>query len=104
MARQETPAPRIEITGVNATQLPTVLITANVYDSLGQPVSGLTAADFALSGDLANVGTITSVENVTSDNLTFAVVLAIDVSSSMAGAPIARAQEAARQFVQSIGP
>jgi hypothetical protein len=39
LAMQEsTPAPRLEITGVNASQAPTVTITANVYDTLGQPV------------------------------------------------------------------
>jgi VWFA-related protein len=102
-ALQATPALRLEITGVNPSELPTVTVTANVYDALGQPVRGLTAADFSLFGALEDSAEIVSVENVTDDNLPFATVLIVDVSDSMTGLPIERAQEAARVFVNSIG-
>ncbi|MBI1256464.1 MAG: VWA domain-containing protein [Chloroflexi bacterium] len=103
-AAQTTPAPRLEITGVNASQMPTVTVTANVYDTLGQPVLGLTAADFTLTGDLVGIAQITNVENITDNNLPFAVVLAIDVSSSMSGVPFENAKQAAHAFIENIGP
>ncbi|MFN8450167.1 MAG: VWA domain-containing protein [Anaerolineae bacterium] len=103
-ARQATPAPRLEITGVNASQMPTVTVTANVYDALGQPVRGLTGADFALTGELVGQAQITRVENITDDNLPFATVLLIDTSSSMIGTPIENARLAANAFIDNIGP
>jgi VWFA-related protein len=103
-AAMQDAAPRVEITGVNASDLPTVTVTANVFDSLGQPVRGLTAADFSLVGEVANLGTIVDVANVTDDELAFSVVLMIDTSSSMYERPFLAAQEAARVFVNSIGP
>jgi VWFA-related protein len=103
-AMQETPTPHVDITGVNATGLPEVLITANVYDLVNQPLLGLTAADFELVGALSDRGQIVDVQNISDDNLPFSVVLAIDISSSMEGLPIERAIEAAQIFVDSIGP
>ncbi|MBZ0288739.1 MAG: VWA domain-containing protein, partial [Anaerolineae bacterium] len=101
-AMQEAPAPRLEITGVNPTSLPTVVVTANVYDNLGQPVAGLTADNFRLTGPVADLGTITSVRQVEDANLPVAVVLVIDVSTSMDGRPFEQAKEAARAFVNTI--
>ncbi|MBL8130215.1 MAG: VWA domain-containing protein [Anaerolineae bacterium] len=106
-AMQDSSAVRIEITGVNATELPTAVVTANVYDNLGQPIGGLTAADFALTGSLAQVGEIVEVQNITDDDLPFATVLVLDVSSSMSGvveetSPIGRARAAAREFVENV--
>ncbi|MBK8022934.1 MAG: VWA domain-containing protein [Chloroflexi bacterium] len=106
-AMQDSSAVRIEITGVNATDLPTAVITANVYDALGQPRGGLTAAEFTLTGALADFGQIVEVQNITDDALPFATVLVLDVSSSMSGivdeaSPFGRAKEAARAFVADI--
>lgn len=103
-ALQQSPAPRIEITGVNPSQLPTVTVTANVYDRVGQPVYGLTIDNFTLTGELADKARIVSVENLSDESLSFNVVLAIDTSSSMTGAPIEKAKEAATAFINSIGP
>lgn len=94
----------MEVTGVNATSLPTVVINANVYDRVGQPVLGLTEENFSIFGELVDRARIVRVENITEDSLSFSVVLAIDTSSSMAGMPIERAKEAAISFVNSIGP
>lgn len=95
--------PAIDITGVNTTELPTVFVNASVTDTLGQPVRGLGVTDFTLSGTFADVGRVVDVQNVTDDNLAFATALVIDVSSSMAGEPFARAQEAAIAFVNAVG-
>ncbi|MBE2267744.1 MAG: VWA domain-containing protein [Anaerolinea sp.] len=96
-------APRLEITGVNPSQLPTVVINANVYDTVNQPITNLTAANFALIGELAPFGQIISVENISDQNLPIATVLAIDISTSMEGRPYFEAQAAARAFVENIG-
>lgn len=101
---QDEPAARVEITGVNASDLPLVFVTANVYDTVGQPIFGLTANDFSLTGSLAEQARIVRVENVSDENLSFGVVLAIDVSTSMEGLPIDLARQAARAFVEGIGP
>ncbi|MBL8155102.1 MAG: VWA domain-containing protein [Anaerolineae bacterium] len=98
------PPLRMEVTGVNATGLPSVVVNANVYDRVGQPVLGLTEENFSVFGELVDRARIVRVENITDDSLSFSVVLAIDTSSSMAGTPIERAKEAAISFVNSIGP
>ena len=103
-AFQDSPAPRLEITAVDSSQMPTVTVNANVYDALGQPVLGLTEENFSLTGDLAESATITNVQNISDDALPFATVLMIDVSSSMAGAPMENARRAAQAFVDAVGP
>jgi VWFA-related protein len=100
---QGAPAPRLEITGVNASALPAVTVTANVYDNVNQPITNLTTANFALIGELAQFGQIVSVENITDQNLPIATVLVIDISTSMEGAPYFAARDAARAFVQNVG-
>ncbi|MEM6527679.1 MAG: VWA domain-containing protein, partial [Chloroflexota bacterium] len=90
-------------TGVNATDLPTVTVTANVVDGFGLPVRGLTAEDFTITGELADRAEIINVENITDDDLSFGVVLAIDTSTSMSGTPIQEAKAAAQLFVEQIG-
>ena len=105
MALQETvQAPyRLDITGVNPNDGRSALITVSVTDSSGQSVSGLTAADFALSGSWGGAGAvITDVQSVTDDNLPLALVLVIDTSSSMAGVPLALTKAAARRFIESL--
>jgi VWFA-related protein len=100
---QDGSATALEITGVNPSDAPTITITANVLDNNSRPVVGLTQADFTLTGSLSEIAQIVRVENITADDLPFATVLVIDVSSSMSGLPIQQAQVAARQFVESVG-
>lgn len=101
---QDAPSPRLEIAGVNPTDLPAIVVTANVYDTLGQPVGGLTADNFEVVGPLAGVAQIVSVRQIEDANLPVAVVLVIDVSTSMEGRPFEQAKESARVFVNAIGP
>lgn len=104
VATQAQNGPSIDISGVNPTDLPTIRVSAVVLDSLGQPVNGLTAEDFRLTGELENRAQIVSVSSLIDTDLPVGVVLAVDVSSSMSGLPIERAREAARLFIESIGP
>ncbi len=92
----------LEITGVNPTNMPEVVITANVFDQFNQPVAGLTQADFTLSGELAQYGEIVSVENIADDALAFSTVLVVDVSSSMYGTPIEKLREAVTEYVSLL--
>ncbi|MFN8373321.1 MAG: VWA domain-containing protein [Anaerolineae bacterium] len=102
---QENPV-RLEITGIDPTNLPTVVLTASVSDALGQPILGLTEANFASTVEGINGvvpdARIVSVENVADDGIPFSVVLMIDVSTSMETTPLEQAQAAARTFVNSI--
>ena len=105
VAMQDNASPiNLQITGINRTQFPTVVVNANVTDKVGQPVLGLGIDDFSVVGQLTNNMKIVKVENVTDDSLSFSVVLAIDTSSSMDGQPIERAKEAAISFINIIGP
>ncbi len=101
---QEARQPRMEITGLNATGLPDVSVNVNVFDDLGQPVAGLTAADFEVLGDLADRASVVDVTSFSDVQVPISIVLAIDVSSSMAGTPIERAKAAANLFIEGIGP
>jgi VWFA-related protein len=102
---QDAPAAplNLTITGVNASDYPTVVVSAEALDQLGQPIFGLGAENFSVVGDLVGRANIVRVENITDDNLTFDVVLAVDTSSSMAGTPFERAREAALRFVEEAG-
>ncbi len=105
VAMQDNAPPiHLQITGINRTAYPTVVVNATVTDKVGQPVLGLGQENFAVVGSLVNNMKIVKVENVTDDSLSFSVVLAIDTSSSMDGQPIERAKEAAISFINSIGP
>lgn len=103
-AMQDATLQRLEITGVNASALPELVVNANVFDRVGQPVLGLETADFTIFGELVDNTRIVRVENITSDSLAFAAVLAIDVSESMLGTPLQAAKEAAISFVNAVGP
>ncbi len=101
---QDDRAPRMEITGLDPQELPTITVNVNVFDDLGQPVPNLTAADFAVTGAVADQAQIVSVTDISNADIPIAVVLAIDVSSSMAGTPIESARVAATSFVNAINP
>jgi uncharacterized protein YegL len=101
---QEARAPRLEITGLNPANLPTVTVTVNVFDSVNQPVAGLTAEDFRVVGALADQARVVQVRSFSDEAVPISVVLAIDVSSSMAGMPIESARAAANLFIDSIQP
>ncbi len=105
VAMQDAPPPlKLQITGINQTAYPTVVVNANVFDHIGQPILGLGIENFAVVGQIVDNMKVVKVENVTDDSLSFAVVLAIDTSGSMTGTPIERTIEAAKSFINAIGP
>jgi hypothetical protein len=93
----------LDIIGVDANELPTVVVNTSVLDAKGQLISGLDVDNFSVGGDLDGIATVTNVENVTDDNLAFASVLIIDTSSSMVGFPLEQAQQAAQSYIGALG-
>jgi VWFA-related protein len=100
----QTGGPTLEITGANVSQFPQIILTANVEQAGGQPIDGLTEDDFTVTGALAERCAVADVVNVSEDDITFATVLAIDVSDSMIGTPLDLARAAARLYVESLRP
>jgi VWFA-related protein len=80
-----------------------VTVVAAVLDASGRPVAGLPASAFRVELD----GTPLTVQDArygADPETGLAVVLAMDVSGSMAGPRIARAKEAATAFLDSLQP
>ncbi len=100
---QETLGPRIEITGVNPVALPRVSVMVNAFDDFGQPLANLVAENFRVVGELAEHASVTEVVSFSDEKaVPISVLLAIDVSTSMAGTPIIKAKEAASAFVRTM--
>ena len=91
------------ISGINPLDLPQLYVTVSVTDSFGRTIPDLRAEDFALSGEIAALGRLVNVEHITNDNLSYAVVLVLDTSSSMLDGPLSALKDAANTFVDLIG-
>ncbi|MBW4437949.1 MAG: VWA domain-containing protein [Pleurocapsa minor GSE-CHR-MK-17-07R] len=96
--------PMLEVTGANTSQFPEIILTANVEQASGQPIDGLSEANFSITGEGGQACVVSDVVNVSEDDITFATVLAIDVSDSMIGQPLELARQAARLYVESLRP
>ena len=94
----------LSISNVDVTQFPAVQFEADILDSRGFPVSGLTAANFQIFEDSNQVNTF----NLTSEqdlDEPIAFVIAIDTSGSMSGpepSPLANSVQAAKDFIQTL--
>ena len=89
-----TPPPPTFGTGVDAVYID-VAVRRN-----GQPVPGLTAADFELTDE----GTPRPVEVIEGANAPVHAILALDVSSSVQGRRLEALRAAARLFLDGLGP
>ncbi len=80
-----------------------VIAVVSVVGGSGRPVLGLTDDNFAanVGGTPASIGEVSAA--VDSD-ASVAVVLAVDVSGSMEGAPLDQARRAAQSFVEGLAP
>ncbi len=80
---------------------PQIVLVVSVLDGSGQPVRGLRQENFEVFED--NVpANLVSVEDVVDADVGIAVAMAIDVSGSMEGEPLAAAKEAAISFIESL--
>ncbi len=92
---------RIDRTAADA--YPEAVIEATVRNEYGGPITGLAAENFDVSEDRTlKSRPIVSVEPFTNPDVQLSVVLAVDVSGSMAGAKLRDAQEAARRFLDGL--
>lgn len=80
-----------------------VIAVVSVVDSSGRPVLGLTNDNFAASVGGTPVS-IAEVSAAVDSDASVGVVLAVDVSGSMEGAPLEQARQAARSFVEGLAP
>jgi len=93
----------IRIDRADAAAYPRTVIEATVRNEYGGPITGLTAANFDVSEDRTlKSRPIVSVEPFVNPDVQLSVVLAVDVSGSMAGAKLRDAQEAGRRFLDSL--
>ncbi|HEX5938743.1 MAG TPA: VWA domain-containing protein, partial [Dehalococcoidia bacterium] len=90
-----------EITSIDTLEYPVVTVSVPVVDETGQAVAGLTAENFTVEHN-GRPGTVESVDLAVNTDVGAGVVVVIDVSGSMAGAPIEAAKAAATSFVGSL--
>jgi Ca-activated chloride channel family protein len=77
-----------------------VEVYASVTDASGQPVRGLTQADFEVLED----GTAQTVSNFAAGDFPLRVALTLDRSFSVAGPPLEASKRAARAFLGALRP
>lgn len=77
-----------------------VEVYASVTSADGRPADTLTAEDFVVTED----GTPRPIEAFAQGDFPLSVVLALDRSFSMAGAPLRQARDAARSFLDGLRP
>ena len=90
----------LRIAQVQSEGFPQVVVYVTVTDELGQPVESLATSDFALFEE----GQAISAFNATpvSSDEGISLILALDVSRSMQGVPLQKAQEAAKAFLSGL--
>ncbi|HXK32500.1 MAG TPA: vWA domain-containing protein, partial [Dehalococcoidia bacterium] len=102
-AQQPDPgSPTLVVNQVDASGYPEMRVVVTALDAAGVPVAGLTAADFSATSEGGM--TVATVERAEDTTLQLAVILVVDTSGSMEGAPLDAAKQAARQFVARLGP
>lgn len=95
----------VRIDRADTSGYPQAVIEATVRNEYGGPITGLTATNFDVSEDRTlKSRPIAAVEPFVNPAVQLSVVLAVDVSGSMAGAKLRDAQEAARRFLDSLTP
>lgn len=95
----------LRIDRADASAFPTVSLLVTVRNGYGGPIAALGPADFDISEtDTLQSRPIQAVEPLVDPATPVAVLLAIDVSGSMSGAKLRDAQEAARRFLDGLGP
>jgi Ca-activated chloride channel family protein len=82
-------------TGVNLVE-----VYATVTDRQGQPVTGLTAADFEVRED----GVRQTISAFAAGEFPLSIAIALDRSFSMAGERLALSKQAARTFIKALRP
>lgn len=93
----------VDIASVDSSAFPSLSAVVNVLDANGLPVAGLDLSAMQASVDY-KPATIEAAQPVVDSQVALSVVLAVDVSGSMAGQPLSSAQQAATDFVRGLSP
>jgi len=93
----------IDVVSVDSSRFPSVSTVVNVLDAKGRPVPGLTNNSFTATVD-GQPAAIEGLQSVVDSQVSLSVVLAVDASGSMAGAPLSAAQSAAAEFADGLSP
>lgn len=96
-------SPTVTLLAVDNSAFPLLTLRLSVVNAAGRPVRGLTPASVEVLED-GRAAEVVSVTEAIDEAQGIAVVLVIDVSDSMAGAPLAAARESAAAFVDTLGP
>ena len=105
----------VDIASIDASKPGDVVAVVSVADASGRPVVGLTKENFVArivdlpasaggGGQAVSPASISQVTAAVNSDIGVAVVLAVDVSGSMEGDPLAQAREASRTFVEGLAP
>src|SRR3990170_9157724 len=93
----------VDIASVDDSGAPQVRAVVNVLDPTGRPLTNLTAENFLVSVN-GQAAAVTDVRAAVNSDIGVAVVITVDVSGSMEGAPIQQARAGARAFVEGLAP
>ena len=100
---QEANGVTVDVASVDGSRFPSLSAVVNVLDAKGRPVAGLDTASFSATID-GRAATVEGLQSVVDSQVSLSVVLAVDASGSMAGAPLTAAQSAAAEFVNGLSP
>ena len=93
----------VRIDSLSLSQFPQVQSTVTVLDPAGNPVIGLPPEAFQASAE-GEALPVRGVASATDQGLGIGIVLAIDLSGSMGGQPLAEAKQAAKALIDQLGP
>ncbi len=93
----------VTFSDLNLENYPTITAYLSVTDPAGQPINLVSIGDLAVTEEGKEVSGLTIIE---ADPVTdpLSVVIAVDISGSMAGAPLAAAKRAAEAFIGLLKP
>lgn len=92
----------IRLDNVDTGQFPKLTARVTVIDENGLPVTGLTADRFELTEDGQGSFHPTELRAVSNDQAAVSVLILIDLSATMKGAPLQAAREATDKFLQKL--
>lgn len=92
----------LQITAVSVEGWPTIEATLTVFGPDGQPLTGLVQEDFSATLDGESLPA-TTLRTTSDPGLGIAVLLAFDVSGSMAGEPLEQARLAGHSLIDKLG-
>lgn len=92
----------LRFNGVSSNDFPEIQTVVTVVGPNGIPIAGLDQGSFQIAEEGQQVP-LTGVEAFINPAVPISLLLALDVSGSMAGAPLEQAKQQAIQFVDSLG-